>query len=62
MENLKWRVTLRRKLTTGHWPLTYLSITFGTRKNVPSASGAFSSADSWDNDFRNPSGTSSRLA
>jgi hypothetical protein len=40
----------------------YLSITLGTRKNVPSESGAFARASSWGSDLRSPSGTSSRLA
>ena len=40
----------------------YLSITFGTLKNVPSESGAFASATSWGSDLRKPSWISSRLA
>jgi hypothetical protein len=60
-EDLRWSVnTAHRRLTVGHY--LYLSITFGTRKKVPSASGAFAKADSWDRDFRSPSGISSRFA
>jgi hypothetical protein len=33
----------------------YLSITFGTLKNVPPDSGAFASATSVENDLRKPS-------
>ena len=40
----------------------YLSITFGTSKNVPSVSGAFFTATSCGSDFRRPSLTSSRMA
>src|ERR1700746_2048340 len=40
----------------------YLSITFGTRKQVPSASGAFASARPWVKAFRRRSTTTSRFA
>src|ERR1700693_5681857 len=40
----------------------YLSITFGTSKNVPSLSGAFCRPTSCGSDFRRPSFTSSRIA